>query len=485
MIALSDIQKIWGIYTESENYRTAVEVFHSKVDYEIIIKYNPQYAKIINQGKFEDITDSIFCYGVSDLDEPTSIEEAEAIFESLIDFGIYEEGVPVVSYQNHKLMLDLIVPISIALHHFSPNYFFPYLFFLRFFDIKRFADAFSLNLPEIPKKSNYRERCKYYWELCKIFYRFRCDNNLSPIDLWVFLYDFTPMILPKINSIIPKPTQCWFIGGRVRENETYSNFTFWQADKETKKGDILIFYETSPVSSITSMWIAQTDGIVDPFFHYYSNTYIGDKINLPHIHLRELKANERLSQHPLVRKSFQGVNGWLISGDFFEEIKKILSSKGFCCDKLPKLNSLEIPPTLTIKSERDVETKLLEPMLTSLGLKEGKDYIRQLGVHAGRGHRVFLDYAIHFIDEPDYETAEIIIEAKFYLRSNAEQEKAFIQARSYADLLHSRTLILCDMYRLFIYHRKDGIFDRNSYEQIRWVELKSPTTLNHIRKILH
>lgn len=79
----------------------------------------------------------------------------------------------------------------------------------------------------------------------------------------------------------------------------------WQSNMDTKRGDILIHYETSPVSAITCLWIAQTDGVIDPFFHYYSNTYIGDRIVIPNISLKELKADIYFSNHPLVRKNFQ------------------------------------------------------------------------------------------------------------------------------------------------------------------------------------
>ena len=68
-------------------------------------------------------------------------------------------------------------------------------------------------------------------------------------------------------------------------------------NKDTKKGDILIHYETAPVSAITCLWIAQVEGVIDPFFHYYSNTYIGDRIEIPHISLNELKTDGYFSNH--------------------------------------------------------------------------------------------------------------------------------------------------------------------------------------------
>ena len=56
---------------------------------------------------------------------------------------------------------------------------------------------------------------------------------------------------------------------------------FWQSNPLTSKGDILVFYEKSPVKKLNSVWTALEDGFVDPFGHYYSFSYIGNKIEIP------------------------------------------------------------------------------------------------------------------------------------------------------------------------------------------------------------
>ncbi|NHW59168.1 type I restriction endonuclease subunit R, partial [Escherichia coli] len=99
------------------------------------------------------------------------------------------------------------------------------------------------------------------------------------------------------------------------------------------------------------------------------------------------------------------------------------------------------------------------------------DYVKQLSIRAGRGSRVYPDYALHYNDKKGYERARIIIEAKFYMKNNKEVEEAFLQARSYANILESSTIILCDKIGLIIYKRK-GSFDRGNYKKIYWEELK-------------
>ena len=84
---------------------------------------------------------------------------------------------------------------------------------------------------------------------------------------------------------------------------------FWQGNSETKKGDILVFYEKSPVKSINSVWRAQEAGVINPFFLYYSNTYIGNKQEIPPISLEELRNDTYFKNHKLVHKQFQGGSG--------------------------------------------------------------------------------------------------------------------------------------------------------------------------------
>ena len=48
------------------------------------------------------------------------------------------------------------------------------------------------------------------------------------------------------------------------------NHGLWQANQFTSKGDVLLFYEKSPVKKLNAVWTALEDGVVDPFFHYYS-----------------------------------------------------------------------------------------------------------------------------------------------------------------------------------------------------------------------
>lgn len=482
-------QYIWNLYKQSFEGQKAIKEFEEAnekmAEYELFFKYNPYSAQFLSEEYFLDTCSLFWSVIFEDAKELKNIDEAKAFFTSLVLCGVYDkEGEHIIKEGEYNLMLSANDMLSFLLYYFAPEYFIPNLFRCRFFDLNRIFDSFDLNRPPVPKKSNYKERCMYYWLLCEVFYQFRIENNLSPAELCAFLYDFAPNYISKEKAEIPQPTRAWFIGGKTYPKEESLNKIFWQANPETKKGDILVHYETSPISAITCLWIAQTDGVIDPFFHYYSNTYISGKIDIPHITLKKLQTDEYFSKHPLIRKKFQGVNGWPMSSEDYSQLLRMIAAKGFDIERLPRLYTPTLPDNISVTDERDVELQLLEPLLNSMNWFENKDFIRQLPIHAGRGHRVFPDYALHYDNKPDYEKAKVLIEAKFYMKNNQEIEEAFKQARSYANILESSVIVLCDKQCLIVYEKHES-FDRDSYTKYYWSEMEIPDKFNEIKNKLN
>lgn len=484
-------QYIWNLYKNSPEGKATISSFSERkewIDEEILFeKYNPSIKDNFNKEIICEILEDFWCYKISDFEgiEYPSLDKAGSIYESIISTGLRIEDEEVLKIGDFDLMLEYIPFLSMELNFLLSDYFFPYLYIDRFYELQKLADYFEIELPPIPKKSDYKSRCMYYWELCKVFYQFRTENNLAPDELSAFMYDYVPHLLQtEEKSEIPQPSQAWFIGGLIRGYGEQWTTGFWQSNQETKKGDILIHYETAPISAITCLWIAQTDGVIDPFFHYYSNTYISGKIDIPHITLKELQEDEYFSQHPLVRKNFQGVNGWSASGKDYSEFLRMIKTKGFDTGNLPQLYAPTLPKDIVIEYEHDVEEKLLEPLLNSMGWYKNKDFIRQLPIQAGRGHRVFSDYALYYDNKPDEEKAKVLIEAKFHMKSNRDIEAAFLQARSYARLLNSSVIVLCDKNCLMVYEKKDS-FNRNRYKKYHWIEFENPDIFNELKNKLN
>lgn len=475
---------LWRLYSQSTSGKKSIALFENADGYFLAQKYCPMFVQYISKDWYNNWIENFYCYSVSEYEVPTSLDDARCLYEDLITSGLYIEGDYVIKHGDFKLMLDWIVPISFLLYKTFPDYFIPYLFLYRFFDLVHIADTFGIDLPPYSKRADLKCRCMYYWLLCEVLYNFRKMSRLTPQELCAFLYDFAPNVTEKAETDMPQPAQAWFIGGTIHDNDLKGDFTFWQANPDTRKGDILIHYETTPVSAITCLWIAQTDGIIDPLFHYYANTYVGGRIEIPHITLQELKDDAFFSTYPLVAKNFQGVNGYNAGYEVYSRLLELIEAKGFDISTLPRLYALETPKDIVIGLEKDVEDKLLTPLLNAMGWYEGRDFIKQLGIHAGRGHRIYPDFALHYSPKENEERAKVLIEAKLHMKNNVEIEKAFVQAKSYADLLHSSVIVLCDKLRILVYARHNDSFDRNRYMQFGWQDMENPDKFNQLKRML-
>ena len=476
-------QYTWDLYKQTDVGKKTISLFenaaHNVSIYDIVSKYNPMEARFSDKDSMEDCCELLWELAIEQMPLPANIDEARNLYEQIIDGAIlFEDGEVFIGKADYKTYLMANMDISFMLFFKAPEYFFPNMFRYHFFDLIKIFDSFGIDLPSPPKKSDYRARCMYYWELCETLYNFREENGLSPFELCALLYDFGQGFTRKMLSDLPKPSKAWFIGGRIMPEEDL-DFIFWQANEDTMRGDILIHYETRPICAITCMWIAQTDGVIDPFFYYYANTYIGNRIKLPHISLQELKNDEYFASHSLIRKNFQGVNGWEMNNKDYVEILRMIQAKGYDISNLPTLYSPKMPCT-NINLEKDVEEQLLIPLLHSMGMT---DYMRQVPLRAGRGERIYPDFALHCTKTDNGYIAKVLIEAKLSMRNKKEVYAAFQQANSYAHLMESPVIILCDKEMILVYTNENG-FNRNRYKRFFWEDMENPDKFNELKRIL-
>lgn len=66
-----------------------------------------------------------------------------------------------------------------------------------------------------------------------------------------------------------------------------------------------------------------------------------------------------------------------------------------------------------LKNEKDVEKNLLEPLLIKIGYKKD-DWIRQMKIRMGRGHRIYPDYAIFPHEERNNKSYYLNMGSKIY-----------------------------------------------------------------------
>lgn len=497
--APSIIQENWEDYKEGKRGQKTIEAFSKAAtpnvtveDQMALIKqYDSNYIENLGETDIDWVKgdlDFFFLdpyYGLSNCDSaemPTTIQEA-------IDF--YENYITWIDYKYSKNLFEEIPIITSNLFAVLPEFFFPNFFTLNFIALHRFADKFDIELPSIPIRTDKKGRLMYYMELCKVFYQFRIDNELTPAEMCALMFDYAQRQIQEERIPLPEPSQAWLVGGTSGEGEINAEKRFWQANTDTKRGDILIHYEKYPVKAITSVWRAETDGISDPFFWYDSYTFMGNKIDVPHISLDELKIdpyynNPESSVGKLLKKNFQGVNGWTVSGDDYKHFFDIWKQKGFDIIKLPVLYAPELPKDIILNNEYDVYSNLVDPMLDDMGFKKKVDYDDQVSFKAGRGSVKRPDYCLHITGEGEYKSAKVIIEAKFYMKNNNEIEENFKQGLSYARWGNAKVLVLCDKVQILVYERHNGSFDRNKFKKFYWKEVMGGNSdkFNELKKLL-
>lgn len=516
------INKIaWERYIKSEEGKQAVALFEKffsddanpEFYLEVAKKYDPKYFNNLGKkeidtwlgtaAEFEDILVEMLN---NDIPTKTS-EDMQQLYVSML-VSLYSEEIESlddIPESYFKFMLNLNMPMSMALYSYLPQLFLPNLFVMQFTYLRRFIEKYEIELPEVPKRSDYFGRCTYYLDMCFALSVFAAENELTQQELCAFIFDYElPMIKyeaeTEYNKPMPNtPEQAWLLVGNYGKEEKNMDYGFWQANQLTSKGDILLFYEKYPEKKLNSVWIAQEDGVVDPFFNYYSNTYIGNKISIPAecaITFEEFKQSEyfkvenRGRKGNFVSKNFQDCSGWAVTSDDYKEIKRMLSEKGFDVSVLPSLPEYEPIVGTNIKLEADVSDQMLIPLLNRMGWEEGKDFSGEVEFPAGRGetgyaHNKRADFCLHMSEYQGRPRTKVLIEVKLKMKDVTEINKAFDQGVSYAGWAHAEVLVLCDMNQIRVYEKNSkGEFDKNHYEKFKWNEMGGLERLNELKRFL-
>jgi hypothetical protein len=491
------IKDNWLDYKEGKRGSQVVALFEKAVSPEFTVEEQLGLIKEFNAQRFMGDGDDVQINLINMFDQtlfeitdggnviPTSQDESSEFFKNLI-----LKDLPSKCNVDEKYAATAILPIldllSIALYNYIPGLFYPYLFTLSFHRLKAIAEKFEIDLPEVPKKSDYESRCMYYIELCKIFNNFRLENDWSAPEMCAFLYDYAQRSNPTDRPAIPEPANAWFVGGVTGSSEANLTTRFWQAHPDVRRGDILIHYEGSPISAVTGLWIAQEDAIIDPFFYYYSFTVQGNHVELPAIKQQEFKEDSYFKNHALVRKNFQGVSRWPMSAQDYKELIRILNSKGYNTSTLPQLYAPQLIEGVEIIHEKDVTDKYLVPMLEKMGWVKGIDFQWEVPFTAGRGSSKRPDYCLHVTQTKGEYSAKVIIEAKYYMKNGQDIEKAFKQCKSYGKWGNAQTLVLIDKYQILVFNKHNGTFDSSKYDLFYWSDVINGNAdkYNALKKLL-
>jgi len=481
-------KQIWELYKNSERGKDAIRLFtfdsendcFEKKVKEIFVKFHKYLGGLSVEEYF-----IIDCFSILDNIEfqqlfPKIGETSSAYFSRLIDeleINLIDENSDgelirvenersIISQKDYKVFCSILPEISLSLYLFETS-FHPILFREHFDVFMKILDVLDIPMPELPAKSDKRGRLLLYSDINDNIRKFAFENELTPQETCACIYDFSCMLLEerKIEAEMPEPTNIWLTGGSKNDYKTFLEKpvkganSFWTCNENTKRGDIIVIYVLSPYSCIQSIWRAGIDGVYTPFNYYNSRTRAVDGIIIPQISLNELKTDPHFSQLGITKKNFQGVNGVQLSATDYKELLRICKDKGFDISVLPQLFHPELEIEGDLRNEKDIEEKLLMPLLLKLGFSN-QDWTRQLSQKAGRKEKAIPDFVFLPKGEKHFQNAPLIIEAKFDMSSNIERTKSYNQALSYARIMKSSIFGICDKDRLILYKEHRGHFDR-------------------------
>lgn len=482
---------------------------------EVIKRFNPEIARNTSKKEEKSMIESLTFYDkIVKENLPQGDEELEnfnggEFYAWLTHCMAVEEeemdlfDAPQIGF---KRILGFNTFFSMVLFANLPDSFVPNLFVMQFEYFKKFAEKYEIELPEMPKRSDYRMRWFYYLRMCDAIDNFAIDNNLlDPGELCAFLFDYELTNIKEEmeaehNKPMPKePEQAWILVGNCSEGEKNMTEGVWQSNQLTCKGDIMLFYEKSPVKKLNSIWTALEDGFIDPFGPYYSYSIIGKKIEIPSeqaITYDDFKNSEyfknRSKEGNYVSKNFQDVSGWTVTSGDYTEIKRMLEAKGFDTSVLPSLYEPKVMAGIEIIHENDVSWKLLVPRLEEMGWKYKEDFFDEVEFPAGRGttgHEMDKrpDFCLHLSGGDRDKEAQVVIEVKLNMKNNQEIKANYDQGVSYAKWGNARVLVICDKNQIRVYERNKKNqfvpFDTPT-ARFRWEDMEILEKFNELKRML-
>lgn len=433
----------------------------------------------------EESTTYIEAVRVAALEAPVaSTEQVQQLLAGLVNSGAVklsdEEG-DVLTLREPFSKLTLL---SLGLHLAHPDVFLPYGFTGRYYLILRVAEAFGIPLPPVAPKNNRLARWLYYGKMCAAFQEFRQLHGMTLSELLAFMYDFSVNYVYKgVRTELPEPRNAWLLIGGVDNGDLASMETLedmaehhWQGNLDMRRGDVCIMYIRKPLSSIHSLWRVVEDAYVDPFFHYKQAVQISRPKRLPNLHFREIADDSLMGGNQYVKARLQGASGKILTHGEYERLLQMMVVKGDLPEGTPHFTAQEAVDLTLLGSERDVEQRLVEPLLRRAGL-ENSDWVRQLLVRTGRSERVYPDYAIGLTGDPPKQRVRALVEVKYRAAGERDWQEAFHQARSYGLLLGARVIVTAAAEGVRIYPRRNDDFDFAQGEHHHWSGLQDGEVL--------
>lgn len=412
-------------------------------------------------------------------------------YKSFKEFAADIRDTRFIDDKEAKASLSAIPRISVILYGLYPEYAFPYLFPQHFYLLQAVCKEFGIDLADIPPKNNNSARFRYYAEICRAMHEFRIAHKMSPSELCAFVYGFALRDIDEIKRNIGKePMRIFMVyanqadqSGILNEKLDEKTVSMWQGSDGMRIGDIVLMYESSPSCSFGSIWRTETPGFDDPFDSYPGKVFLGKPVAIPKVSFAEIAADSVWGKKPEVKAHMQGGSTRACSVEEYEALKALIKKKDsrFDLTLLPPSPPVAHFNMNELEHERDVELKLLEPLLIKLGFNES-DWVRQLSIRIGRDNASRPDYVIGLKKSARGYIADMVFEAKLTIPNLRQLEKDHGQALAYAGILSSRIATLVSREGIWIFTKEEQ-FDFDKRKEYTWAQLENINTIVELNKL--
>ena len=409
--------------------------------------------------------------------------------ETCASFDEFEKAMSVefIDEEEARFLQESVPILSVELFFKYPEYAFPYLFPRHFYKMQTICKMFDIVLSELPQKKH-SERFSYYFKICRALHGFRVRHGLSPTELCVFVYGFAErMVDDFILANMSKANTIYMVHASKGDAEKFlskelhsDTVTIWQGRPEMMPGDIVLMYEISPYRRIGSVWRAVSPGFDDPFECYPGKVFLGEPVKIPPIGFKRLMDDAVWSKNAAVKAHMQGGSTRCCSVKEYDSMKAMISSAD------PSFDLSKLPPSPkdmerfcgSLNIEKDVEEKLLEPFLRSIGFSES-DWKRQYSIRVGRNNSARPDYVVGLKEKNDCATADFVFEAKLTIPTKRQLRKDFGQVRPYGLMLAAKVIALVSREGVWISSHEDG-FDYDKLAFYNWEQLTKAEVIGQL-----
>ena len=386
--------------------------------------------------------------------------------------------------------------------------FYPIVFCKEYAEFLRRCSVLGIELPDMPKEKDRRDRCLAYIKLCMALEEFRKSNCLTKPQLCALLYGYAPHISDEIkakrlHNELPPASKIWIVGGGTHgdgdlEVLEAGKETEWQGGPAAKRGDIMIIYKNGKDGHVNSIWRVVEDFTFNLFDIYCNRVKIGHHIAVPKVTKHDLESDEIAKNMWMVKLSMAYMDGRKeVSYEDYHTFIRLFKKKdpSFDTSILPDLEGFYIDEEFDGK-EKDVSIQYLENhLLPELGYSES-DWVKELQLRLGRtikeedqeSKKGRPDFTILHSDLGlDQKVAPFVIEVKLDMKDDdsTTYDEALKQGISYARMLHSRILAICDKRRFHVFKTKTGFFTKDDcIFKHTWEELKDPVLAQELKGII-